>query len=247
MIETELGASLEEIFPRFDHEPIASASVAQVHAASTRRGDRVAVKVQRPGIEAVFAADMANLRLLAALADAMQLMGNLLRYGRSSQCWKTWTRRELDFTLEGRTADQLRNSAIEGETVPRVYWEFSTRRVLTLEFIEGLSLSRVIDLVESEAVVELKRSLPNLDLRIVAHLLATALLHQLFVRGFFHGDPHPGNIIVLPDNTIAFVDFGIFGALSEYQRHILSEHTDHRRRRCRPQLPLLRQAGYPVA
>lgn len=225
VIETELGALLEEMFPRFDPEPIASASVAQVHAASTRRGHRVAVKVQRPGIEAVFAADMANLRLLAALADAMHLMGSV-SVREVLAVFEAWTRRELDFTLEGRTADRLRNSAIEGETAPRVYWELSTRRVLTLEFIDGLSLTRVIDLVESGAVAELERSIPHLDLRTIAHLLATACLNQLFVRGFFHGDPHPGNIIVLADNTIAFVDFGIFGALSEYQRHILSEHME---------------------
>jgi ubiquinone biosynthesis protein len=221
IVEAELGAPLEAHFSRFQPEPLASASVAQVHEAYTRAGERVAVKIQRPGIERIFAADVRNLRRLAGLLDAVHAMGSL-SVREMVDVFEGWTSRELDFRTEGATADRLRAEAIGGETVPAVHWALTTRRVLTLEFVEGVSLTRVMDWLEQGRTDELDRLLPNLDVPRVGHLLATACLHQMFGRGFFHGDPHPGNIIVRPDNSIAFVDFGIFGQLSTFQRDALA-------------------------
>jgi ubiquinone biosynthesis protein len=220
VVEAELQGPLAEFFPFFNQKPVAAASVAQVHEAKTYFNERVAVKVQRPGIERVFVADIRNLRRVAALADSSGLLGTLsLR--EVVEEFARWTSRELDFLVEGRTADRLRQNATAHEVVPVVYWDFTTRKILTMEFIDGLSLAQIISLVARGREDEVLARLPNLDLIETGHNMALASLHQLFVCGFFHGDPHPGNVIILDHNDVAFVDFGIFGELSEHQREIL--------------------------
>src|SRR5882724_11205316 len=221
VIEKELQRPLHSLFSRFTEKAIASASVAQVYEAWTWAGEHVAVKVQRPGIESVFAADMRNLRRLADLVDFFKLLGSL-SMREMVEAFATWTVRELDFREEGRTADRLRSTAVAGEIIPRVYWNLTTARVLTLEFVEGVSLSRLAILLEQGRSEEISSLLPKLDIERVGHLLATACLQQFFVSGFFHGDPHPGNILVQKDNAVAFIDFGIFCELNQYHREILA-------------------------
>lgn len=225
VVETELQGPLAQFFSSFDPEPVAAASVAQVHEARTHFNERVAIKVQRPGLEPIFAADIRNLRRVAALADAAGLLGTLSLREVVEEFAK-WTARELDFLMEGRTADRLRQNATAHEVVPIVYWDLTTRKVLTMEFIDGLSLAQIISLVDQGREDEVLARLPNLDLIETGHNMAHAALHQLFVCGFFHGDPHPGNVIILDHNEVAFVDFGIFGELSENQREILSGYIE---------------------
>jgi ubiquinone biosynthesis protein len=225
VVETELQGPLAKFFPFFNQKPVAAASVAQVHEARTCFNERVAVKVQRPGIGPIFAADIRNLRRVAALADASGLLGTLSLREVVEEFAK-WTSRELDFLVEGRTADRLRQNATAHEVVPVVYWDFTTRKVLTMEFIDGLSLAQIISLIDQGREGEVLARLPNLDLMETGHNMAHAALHQLFVCGFFHGDPHPGNVIILDHNDIAFVDFGIFGELSEHQREILAGYIE---------------------
>jgi ubiquinone biosynthesis protein len=140
--------------------------------------------------------------------------------------FENWTRRELDFRIEASTAESLRETAIPGEVIPRIHEELTSVRVLTLEYMDGVSLAVVTGLLQEGRTRELARLLPELDVEHVGRLLATACLHQMFEVGLFHGDPHPGNIMVLRDNRIAFVDFGIFGELSEFQQHVLSSHME---------------------
>jgi ubiquinone biosynthesis protein len=225
VVETELQGPLAQFFPFFDPEPVAAASVAQVHEAKTYFNERVAIKVQRPGLEPIFAADIRNLRRVAALADASGLLGTLSMREAVEEFAK-WTSRELDFLIEGRTADRLRQNATAHEVVPIVYWDLTTRKVLTMEFIDGLSLAQLISLVAQGREDEVLDRLPNLDLIETGHNMARAALHQLFVCGFFHGDPHPGNVIILDHNDVAFVDFGIFGELSDHQREVLSGYIE---------------------
>jgi ubiquinone biosynthesis protein len=227
MVESELAGQLEVIFPFFNQEPIGAASVAQVHEARTVSGERVAVKVQRPDIERIFTADMRIVRRGARLVDRLRLLGRLSATEAVDE-FATWTFREMNFLNEGRTADRLRKSAQPYEKVPRIFWELTTPRVLTLEYADGISVAQVAHLI-AQGGVELVRSyLPGFDLEQTVHNLAFASLNQLYGIGFFHGDPHPGNILLGEANTVIFVDFGIFGSLTEYEREVvvgLAENT----------------------
>jgi ubiquinone biosynthesis protein len=220
IVEEELGAPIDERFARFESEPLAAASVAQVHRAWTRDGDAVAVKVQRPGIERVFSADIRIMRRLTRLADALHLLGRLSATEMLEQ-FANWTIREIDFEQEGRTAELVARNAERYEIEPSVHWDLTTSRVLTLEFIDGHSLARIIRVIEQDGAEGAAREYPWLDVDLVLHHLTFATLRQVFVTGLFHGDPHPGNVLVLEDNRIAFVDFGIFGELAGFDRDTL--------------------------
>ena len=184
VVEGELHRPIGEIFAFFDPVPIASASVAQVHKARSHSDEWLAVKIQRPGIEMVFMADMRNLGRLAAVADAMGLLGNVSARELVSEFGK-WTLRELDFRIEGHTAEALRRTATPNEIVPRIQWELSTARVLTMEFLEGVSLAKIADLVDAGKMDEVRALLPHMKFAEAGRNLATACLHQLFVTGSF--------------------------------------------------------------
>lgn len=220
MVESELGGPLEQFFTSFNREATAAASVAQVHEARTQAGDRVAVKVQRAGIRPLFDADMRNLRRLATVCDALGLAGRI-SMGAIIDEFATWTVREMDFLTEGTTADRLREHALPYEYVPRIYWELSSSKVLTMEFVDGVSMVELGRLFEAGGIEAIRTRLPNADLALALRRFAFASMHQLFVTGFFHGDPHPGNILMRDDNTVVFLDFGIFGDLGPFERAML--------------------------
>jgi ubiquinone biosynthesis protein len=220
VIERELEGPLEQKFARFDPEPLAAASVAQVHRAATIDGEEVAVKVQRPGIAGVFATDIRILGRLTAVADALHLLGRLSVTEMLGE-FARWTMRETDFLQEADTAERVGVDPPAYEVEPAVRWDLTTSRVLTLEFIDGVTLAQIVRVIERDGQAGLARELPSVDVDLVLHHLAFASLRQIFVTGLFHGDPHPGNIMVLDDNRVAFVDFGIFGELSAYDREVL--------------------------
>lgn len=219
VIEAELGAPPERLFARLDPKPVAAASVAQVHVGWTLDGDKVAVKVQRPGIGPVFEADMRLLAWYGGLLDRLGLSA-VFSVRETVEEFALWTRGELDFTQEGRVAERLRREAGPWERFPRVHWALTGPRVLTSEFIEGPTLGKVLAGLEQSGAAD--QAFPGLDLARFGHNLVQSVLHQLFVRGFFHGDPHPGNIIVGLDNRVTFVDFGIYGELHPHQRRVLA-------------------------
>jgi ubiquinone biosynthesis protein len=224
VLEQELGPNLKEAFPVLETIPVAAASIAQVHKAMTKDGAWVAVKVQRPGIGSQFASDIRNLRRLALFVDRLGISGSLSVTEAVEQV-AAYTRREMDFLIEGKTADRLRRNLTRHAVVPRIHWGLSTAKVLTMDFVEGPSLLQVIQHLETGRSAGMFETLPAFNLEEVLQNLAYESLHQLFVTGFFHGDPHPGNIIVLPDNRVAFLDFGIFGELNYYQRELLANYT----------------------
>jgi ubiquinone biosynthesis protein len=221
VIETELGGPLDSFFREYADYPIAAASVAQVHRAVTRDGILVAVKIQRTGIEPIFKADIRNLLRLAALVQALGLFGRLSARGLVGE-FAEWTLKELNFRVEGETAERIAKMAASYVVIPRVHWQFTTRKVLTMDFIDGVSTAEIGDAL-AKGDSELMRSrLPNFDLDLSMHRLGEASLTQLFVDGFYHGDPHPGNILFRDDNRVAFLDFGIFGELTDAERKILT-------------------------
>jgi len=226
VIESELGRPLLHAYSEFNPDQLAAGSVAQVHRARTVDGIEVVVKIQRPGIERILSSDMRILGLMANVADRVKLAGHLLVKDVINE-FSFWTWRELDFVSEGEAADRLRVSATSNEVVPRVYWDLTTRRVITLDFIEGTSVAQIAKMLDEQGMARVREEMPGLNIEEALHNMVRASLHQLFVMGFFHGDPHPGNILILKNNSISFVDFGIFGELSQYQRDLLGNYVEN--------------------
>lgn len=222
-VECELGAPLEQYFPDFDPLPIASASIAQVHLARTASGRRVAVKVQRPNIERVFESDIRLMRRFARLADMLKIAG-IISITEAVEQFAVWTRRELDFVMEGGTAERLCAGANGKVVIPKIHWGLTSRRVLTMDFIEGVSLAEVSAALGRGDVLWLRKQLPGVDLGRAFSNLAQICLRQIFVERFFHGDPHPGNILITPEGRTALVDFGIVGELTVRERDLLSSY-----------------------
>jgi predicted unusual protein kinase regulating ubiquinone biosynthesis (AarF/ABC1/UbiB family) len=196
-IRRELGAEPQALFARFDRRPIAAASLAQVHRARLHDGREVAVKVQYPGIEALARADLKNMALLTRLLARLEPNWDFTAIVRELEKVMPL---ELDFINEGRNAERVAaDLAVRPEfVVPAIVWERTSRRVLTMEYIDGI---KVTDVAAMRAA--------GIDPAAVAQLLAEAYCEMLLVNGFFHADPHPGNLIVLPGPKLAFVDFGL--------------------------------------
>jgi predicted unusual protein kinase regulating ubiquinone biosynthesis (AarF/ABC1/UbiB family) len=198
LLHRELGKPPEAIFAEFDRQPMAAASLAQVHRARLRSGDEVAVKVQYPDIVEIVRADLWGLRLLKS---ALQRLLPDLNIGEIIDDLRASIPQELDFIHEGRNAEQVaRNFAGNPSVViPRIYWQYTTRRVLVMEFIHGIKVTDT-DALGSAGV----------DLKQLCTLFLRTYFEQIMVQGFFNADPHPGNLLVMPDGPrIALLDFGL--------------------------------------
>ncbi len=213
VIEGELGAPVEDLFATFDEVPIAAASIGQVHRATLPDGQAVVVKVQRPGIEQVVEADLdLLLRQARFLEKRSELMRDYNVLGIAQELALS-LREELDYKIEGRNAEQLRSNlqADPRFLIPRVYWNLTTRRVITLERLEGIQFN------EPD---RLRRA--GYDLSSIARTALEAYLKQIFVDGFYHADPHPANLMVV-GTQIGFMDFGTAGYLTPNQKDLLSD------------------------
>ena len=205
IVERELGGALEDFFREFDETPIASASLAQVHRAVTNDGHWVAVKIQRPGIRRIINADMDILADLARMLDRHVPEARIFDpVGLVAELAKT-TRRELDFGAEARYIEIFTDNFADDPTIkiPKVFAELSSAKVLTAEFLEGIKIS------DKEKLLRAGFDLPQL-----VRNGGQIVLKQVFEHRFFHADPHPGNLFVMPDGRIAAVDFGMVGRLS---------------------------------
>ena len=205
-VEEGLNQPLNKIFSEFEKKPIASASISQVHKAKLRNGKVVAVKVQRPNVRQIMEEDIEIMLYIVSLAEKHVQGAKKYEPVNIVKEFKEWTKDELDFKLEARNAKIFALNFKDNENViiPKIYSDYTTEKVLTLEFIDGIELSKV---------AELKKRKINFDLVIKRGF--DAVLTQVFLHGFFHADPHPGNIFVTKGNKIAFVDFGIIGIFSQ--------------------------------
>jgi ubiquinone biosynthesis protein len=213
-IEASFGAPLESMFAAFDHEPVGSASIAQVYRATTTEGRQVAVKVLRPGIRERFARDLETYEWAAAHLEALGGEAARLRPRAVIDNLKRWTWRELDLRREGASASELADAmrAFEGYQVPAVDWDRTNGRVMTIEWIEGVKISNMDTLREA-----------GHDMSELARRLVLAFLTQAISAGFFHADMHQGNLFVKADGTIAAIDFGIMGRINRKARQWLAE------------------------
>jgi len=213
-IESSFGAPLDSLFSEFDEVPIGAASIAQVHRAVTTDGREVAVKVLRPGIEEEFARAIETYEWAAAHAERMGGELERLRPRLVVAQFGQWTARELDLQREGASASELRENMVAepGYHVPEIDWRRTARRVLTLEWLDGIKLN------DREALIEAGH-----DCEALAATLVRAFLRQAVVDGFFHADLHHGNLFALPDGRIAAIDFGIMGRIDRRARVWLAE------------------------
>jgi len=205
-IKSEFGKDIGDLFSSFDKNPIASASISQVHRAVLKDGSKVAVKVQRPNVKEVMDADVDIMLYFARLLERHVSEIRKFNPVQVIEEFSRWTQKELDFKREAFNAKKFARNFAGSRTVkiPKVYDQLTTEKVMVMEFIDGIELH---DIKEAK-----KR---KIDLKQIINNGFDAILTQVFVHGFFHADPHPGNIMITKDKKIAFVDFGITGHFDE--------------------------------
>jgi len=235
IIEEELDCAIEDIFEEFQENPLAAASIGQVHYGLLKSGERVAIKIQRPNIEKIIETDLEILQHLAELAEIRLEWAARYQLRDIIEELSKSLRAELNYTIEGQNAEKVAHQFKYNPNicVPKVYWDYTTSKVLTMEYIEGIKLN------------ELKKmDNQGLNRKVLAERVVQSILHQILIEGFFHGDPHPGNIIFLPGEVIVFMDFGMVGSLSpELKQHLASLVISMMRQNTRGVIKAITQMG----
>ena len=213
ILEDELGACTSEFFTSFSETPLAAASIGQVHRAVLKSGEEVVVKIQRPNVRQQIETDLEILIDLAELAETHFQWAKTYQISSMVDEFSRSLRAELNYGLEGRHAEKISKISADDDTVyiPKVFWEYSTEKVLTLEYVYGIKLNQY-DILARDGY----------DSKLIAERLVKSTFNQILGEGYFHGDPHPGNILVLPDNKIAYLDFGIVGRLTPEMKYFFS-------------------------
>ena len=204
-IEKELGRKISEVYAEFETEPIAAASLGQVYRAKLFTGEEVAVKVQRPNLTAIIKGDIEILRKVTKFAERFPSLNENADWAGMLREFDETIHEEMDYSSEGKNAERFAESFAEWTNVhvPKIYWNATSAKVLTMEFIHG---DKVTELEKLHA--------RNVSPEKVNRLLIRTYLKQLLEDGFFHADPHPGNLLVMPDGRLAFFDFGMVGRIT---------------------------------
>lgn len=214
MIETELGGNIDDLFAEFSEDPLATASIAQVHEAKLPTGERVAVKVQKTNVEEIVETDLSIMKFIANESDRFNTSLKHLNLPAVLHEFDKSIHKEMDFDNELMNIKHLNDNFIYNDKiiVPTTYPDYSTEKVLTMEYVDGIKLSEVISGND-----------PKYNKILIADRIVRSYFQQLFLDGFFHADPHPGNIFVTEDNAICYIDFGMMGSLDEDFRQDLAE------------------------
>lgn len=204
-VESELGVSISEIFAEFSTTPIAAASLGQVHRATLRTGEEVAVKVMRPGVEDIIAIDWRSIQVAISLLKRQTKIADFMDLDAVYAEFHDTVMDELDYEQEGRNAEEFQLQFIHRDdiVVPGIHWSYTTSKVLTMEFLEGVKIN---DFAQLDAW--------GVDRTQLATSLIEIFVEQILLEGFFHADPHPGNVLVQPDGTIALIDYGMVGRIA---------------------------------
>ena len=214
IVERELNGNIDELFTDFKHEELATASIGQVHEAKLITGERVAVKIQKEGITDKIDLDIRIMKYVANRADKwnanlrkLNLPGIMEEFDRSIH-------KEIDYNNEFMNMQRIEMNFVENPNIhiPATYAKYCTSKILTMEFIEGTKLNDVYASTSDE-----------FDKKLLAKYVLDSYLQQLFIDGFFHGDPHPGNIMILEDNVVCYLDLGMMGFFDEKFKRDLSE------------------------
>ncbi|MFA6039551.1 MAG: AarF/UbiB family protein [Candidatus Peribacteraceae bacterium] len=217
VIEQEFHRSPQSIFKSIAKEPVASASIAQVHKAVLRSGEKVAVKIMKPNVERLMKTDLRVLKLASKIVHRLRLMPNV-NVRAIVQEYERFTKEEMDFRKEAKYTQLIAEHEAVDVQCPKVFDAYTTRRVLTLQWMDGTSVSKLIDMKRQG---KLEKWLKERKLRvrdIVTSLMNTGL-QQPLLSGFFHGDLHPSNILVTDKGEIQWIDFGICGYMDDYLRY----------------------------
>jgi ubiquinone biosynthesis protein len=214
IIKSETGKYPEDLFRHFETNPVAAASIGQVHRAQLMEDDQVVVKVQRPGIRKIIEVDLEIMFHLAGLMERHLEEARLFRPTRILDEFANSLEKEIKYTIEASNIENFARQFMDDNTVyiPRIYRELSTERILTMEYVEGIKASDVESLQRS-----------GYDLHEIARRGASSIMKQIFVHGYFHADPHPGNLFILPGNVICFLDFGMMGRIRRQEREDFAE------------------------
>lgn len=208
VVEADFNKPISTIFEYIDEKPIAAASLAQVHKARLKDGRKVVVKVQRPGIRRIISEDISIMQRLAKILAKLPFSKDYRPVELVDE-FTYYTMRELDFVQEAKHAETFRENFKDDPYIlfPEIYWQYTSKRVLTMEFVDGITPD---DHEKLQAM--------GIDTKKVAHMGANALLKMLYIDGFFHGDPHPGNMLIVGRSKICFLDLGMIGSFSEETR-----------------------------
>ena len=211
-VERELGAPPDVIFKEFELTPIASASIGQVHRARLQDGRPVVVKVQRPDLAEIFYQDLGYMRFIARIGPIIKPNADWASWLALSDEFGRTVFEEIDYLKEGRNADRIRQILKEHKSVrvPRVFWKMTGRHVLTMEYLPGVKIDKVDEIVKL-----------GIDPVQLGNNLVAAYMEQVLSHGFFHADPHAGNLAVGPDGSIVIYDFGMMGEISSVQREAI--------------------------
>ena len=214
MIETQLGGNIEDLFEEFSENALATASIAQVHEAKLHTGERVAVKVQKANVEEIVETDLSIMKFIANESDRFNTSFKHLNLPAVLHEFDKSIHKEMDFDNELMNIRHLNDNFKYNDKiiVPTTYPDYSNEKVLTMEYVEGVKLSEVIAGDD-----------PKYNKILIADRIVRSYFQQLFIDGFFHADPHPGNIFVTDDNAICYIDFGMMGVLDEEFRQDLAE------------------------
>ncbi len=214
VIEAEFKRPVEALYAEFSFTPLAAASIAQVHRGRLKSGEEVVIKVRRPNIAQVIETDIDILQGLAFLVERHLASGAIFNPVALVKEFRRTINREMDFNRERHTIDRFRENFSQATTVyvPQAYGDYCGKTVLTLEYVDGIKVSDFARLRKD-----------GYDLQAIAANGAKAILQQVLVHGLFHGDPHPGNIFILPNNVVCFIDYGIIGRLDRELVYRLAE------------------------
>lgn len=205
-IQQEFGKPINDLFVEFNKRPVAAASLSQVHKAKLADGSIVAVKIQRPNIAEKIKTDISILFDIVKFFEKKIVNGYVYQPMEIITEFSKTIKKELDFISEGHNIDKFRTNFKKEETVriPQVYWELTSSKILTMEYIDGVKISDIAGSEDSQ-----------FDKKIISARGANIILKQIFVDGFFHGDPHPGNIFIMENNVVALLDFGMVGRVED--------------------------------
>lgn len=210
IIWEDFGQSVDAVFQSFEEKPMAAASIGQVHRAKLESGEEVVVKVQRPDIRKIIEVDLEIMLHIGYLMERHLEEFDIQHPTRLVGIFARTIEKEINYKIEAANTEHFGRQFLDNPTIyiPKVYHDLTTSRVITMEYVDGVKASEIVTLREE-----------GYDLVEIADRGASLLMDQFFVQGFFHADPHPGNILILPENVICYVDFGMMGRINRRERH----------------------------